>query len=151
VREGIAQTLAAARLAGARSEDLILPVVYDELRKLAEFRLSHERPGQTLTATALVHEAYLKLVDGNLDWQDRRSFFNAASRAMREILVDRARAKGSKKRGGDRGRVQLTETSVPIVTATPPTSSRATSWLMRRASPRSLTSAWLAQPLRIRL
>ncbi len=87
------------------AEDL-LPLVYDELRKLAKSRLRYERAGQTLQPTALVHEAYLRLV-GNEDpkWDGRGHFFAAAARAMRQILVERARNKNTLKRGGERQRV----------------------------------------------
>jgi RNA polymerase sigma factor (TIGR02999 family) len=89
----------------------LLPLVYDELRQLAAQKLSHETPGQTLDATALVHEAYLRLVEGDPDrsWNGRGHFFAAAAEAMRHILVDRARRKGTLKRGGDRNRVDLDE------------------------------------------
>src|SRR5262249_23524987 len=80
----------------------LLPLVYDELRKLAAPRLAHEKPGQTPPATALVHEAYLRLVGRNdaQQWDSRGHFFAAASEAMRRILVDRAREKSRDKRGG---------------------------------------------------
>src|SRR5213593_4742712 len=80
----------------------LLPLVYDELRKLAAHKLSREKPGQTLEATAMVHEAYLRLVDVDRvqAWDSRGHFFAAAAEAMRRILVDRARAKGRDKRGG---------------------------------------------------
>jgi RNA polymerase sigma factor (TIGR02999 family) len=80
----------------------LLPLVYDELRKLAAVRLAEERPGQTLQATALVHEAYLRLVGGNQpqEWSGRGHFFAAAAEAMRRILVDAARRKQSLKHGG---------------------------------------------------
>src|SRR5688572_26696189 len=79
----------------------LMPLVYDELRKLAAQKLAHEKPGQTLQATALVHEAYLRLVgtDPELPWEGRGHFFAAAAEAMRRILVDRARLKRSRKRG----------------------------------------------------
>src|SRR5262245_2905202 len=86
-----------------------LPFVYDELRRLAAYTLAHETPGQTLQPTALVHEAYLRLV-GHADerrWRDRGHFFAAAAEAMRHILVDNARRKGSAKHGGGRRRVPL--------------------------------------------
>jgi RNA polymerase sigma factor (TIGR02999 family) len=88
----------------------LLPLVYEELRRLARAKLARERPGQTLQATALVHEAYLRLV-GNADpgWTSRGHFFGAAARAMRRILVDEARRKGSEKRGGERERMGLEE------------------------------------------
>src|SRR6476660_4591200 len=87
----------------------LLPLVYEELRRLAAQRLAHERPGQTLQATALVHEAYLRLVDGERaqHWNSRGHFFAAAAEAMRRILVDDARRKQSQKRGGDRLRLDL--------------------------------------------
>ncbi len=87
----------------------LLPLVYEELRKLAAARLAAEKPGQTLTATALVHEAYLRLVDqgGSANWSSRGHFFAAAAEAMRRILINRARAKGRLKRGGNHRRVDL--------------------------------------------
>jgi RNA polymerase sigma factor (TIGR02999 family) len=87
----------------------LLPLVYDELRKLAAARMGEEKPGQTLQATALVHEAYLRLVGGNQprDWNGRGHFFAAAAEAIRRILVNRARDKGRLKRGGGRRRVPL--------------------------------------------
>jgi RNA polymerase sigma factor (TIGR02999 family) len=87
----------------------LLPLVYDELRRLAAAQIAHEKPGQTLDATALVHEAYLRLVGPADDhrWQNRGHFFAAAAEAMRRILVERARRKGRQKRGGERVRVCL--------------------------------------------
>jgi RNA polymerase sigma factor (TIGR02999 family) len=87
----------------------LLPLVYDELRKLAAQRLAHEKPGQTLQATALVHEAYLRLVDVKeaQHWNSRGHFFAAAAEAMRRILVDSARRQHSLKRGGRRQQVCL--------------------------------------------
>ena len=87
----------------------LLPLVYTELRKLAGNRLSNEPQGQTLQATALVHEAYLRLVDGDRaqQWNSRGHFFAAAAKAMRRILVERSRQKKSYKRGGDLQRQQL--------------------------------------------
>lgn len=101
--------------AGA-SEDL-LPLVYNELRRLASVKLSHEKPGQTLDATALVHEAYLRLVDANASaaWNSRGHFFAAAAEAMRRILVERARHKQSLKAGGDRRRLELDDIELAIV------------------------------------
>jgi RNA polymerase sigma factor (TIGR02999 family) len=86
----------------------LLPLVYDELRRLAATKLAHEKPGQTLDATALVHEAYLRLV-GDRPFQNRGHFFAAAAEAMRRILVERARQKQSQKRGGDAQRFELSE------------------------------------------
>jgi RNA polymerase sigma factor (TIGR02999 family) len=87
----------------------LLPLVYDELRKLAAQKLTQEKPGQTLQATALVHEAYLRLVDGDKaqHWDGRGHFFAAAAEAMRRILVENARRKKRSKHGGDRQRVDL--------------------------------------------
>ena len=87
----------------------LLPLVYDELRKLAAHRLAAEKPGQTLQATALVHEAYLRLVDTEQaqHWNNRGHFFAAAAEAMRRILVENARRKRSEKHGGGRLRVDL--------------------------------------------
>jgi RNA polymerase sigma factor (TIGR02999 family) len=90
------------------AEDL-LPLVYDELRKLAAAKLAQEKPGQTLQATALVHEAYLRLVDVQQaqHWDSRGHFFSAAAEAMRRILVEQARGKGRQKREGDRHRFDI--------------------------------------------
>lgn len=94
----------------------LLPMVYDELRKLAAARLSQEKPGQTLQATALVHEAYLRLVgpeEASASWDNRGHFFAAAAEAMRRILVEQARQKKSLRRGGDRVRVELAHNDLP--------------------------------------
>ncbi len=87
----------------------LLPLVYEELRNLAARRLADEKPGQTLQATALVHEAYLRLVGGGeaANWNNQGHFFSAAAEAMRRILVDNARRKSRAKRGGDRRRVDV--------------------------------------------
>jgi RNA polymerase sigma factor (TIGR02999 family) len=87
----------------------LLPLVYDELRKLATAKLAHERPGQTLQATALVHDAYIRLVDVEQvqHWDSRQHFFAAAAEAMRRILVETARRKKRIKHGGDLERVEL--------------------------------------------
>jgi RNA polymerase sigma factor (TIGR02999 family) len=89
----------------------LLPLVYDELRRLAAQKLAQEKPGQTLEATALVHEAYLRLVGTGEEphWENRRHFFAAAAEAMRRILVDNARRKRSAKHGGRRARIDLDE------------------------------------------
>jgi RNA polymerase sigma factor (TIGR02999 family) len=94
----------------ARPAADLLPAVYDELRRLAAALTQQLRPGQTLQATALVHEAYLRLVgDQDPGWDGRRHFFGAAARAMRQILVEQARRKGSHKHGGHGRRVELAE------------------------------------------
>src|SRR5687768_14379911 len=88
----------------------LIPLVYDELHRLASRHLRHERPGHTLQTTALVHEAYVKLVDQkNANWQNRVQFFSAAAQVMRHILVDYARSRRAVKRGGDYCRLSLDE------------------------------------------
>jgi RNA polymerase sigma factor (TIGR02999 family) len=91
--------------------DQLLPLVYGELRRLAAQKLTHEKPGQTLQATALVHEAYLRLVGGEPDahWNSRGHFIAAAAEAMRRILVENARHKKTEKRGGKRKRIDLSQ------------------------------------------
>jgi len=91
--------------------ELLLPLVYDELRKLAAAKLAQEKPGQTLQATALVHEAYVRLVDVKTvqHWNSRGHFFGAAAEAMRRILVEKARRRLGPRRGGRRTRMQLDE------------------------------------------
>ena len=93
--------------------DQLLPLVYQELRKLAAAKLAHEKPGQTLQATALVHEAYLRLVNVNQvqNWDSRGHFFSAAAEAIRRILIERARRKAGPKAGGSHRRIELTEFS----------------------------------------
>lgn len=92
-----------------QSASKLLPLVYEELRRLAKQRLAQEKPGQTLQATALVHEAYLRLVGkgDKQNWHGKGHFFAAAAEAMRRILVDNARRKGARKRGGDQARCEL--------------------------------------------
>lgn len=95
---------------GAQPTSELLPLVYDELRRLARARMARERPGQTLTPTALVHEAYLRLIgDEDLPWQNRAHFFAAAAEAMRRILIERARRVSRHKHGGGMWRVTLDE------------------------------------------
>jgi RNA polymerase sigma factor (TIGR02999 family) len=101
--------LVAAAEGDPKASDAILPLVYDHLRELARKRIAKEAPGQTLQPTALVHEAYLRLVGDGVSWSNRRHFFAAAAIAMRRILVERARAKHGPKRGGGRARVPLTD------------------------------------------
>jgi RNA polymerase sigma factor (TIGR02999 family) len=91
-----------------KAADRLLPILYEELRKIAAERLGHEKPGQTLQATALVHEAYLRLVgSAEHPWKSRGHFLCAAAEAMRRILIEQARRKGSVKHGGGRRRVDL--------------------------------------------
>ena len=97
----------------AKATDELLPLVYEELRVLAAQKLSHEPPGQTLQATALVHEAYLRLVGEEVqNWKSRGHFFVVAAEAMRRILVDNARRKKSLKRGGSQQRVDLDDADI---------------------------------------
>jgi RNA polymerase sigma factor (TIGR02999 family) len=104
----VTQVLHAIQEGDPKAAEELLPLVYEELRKLAAFRMAQQAPDQTLQPTALVHEAYLKLLgDGSHSWQDRRHFFAAAAEAMRHILVDRARRKASIRHGGGQQRVDL--------------------------------------------
>jgi RNA polymerase sigma factor (TIGR02999 family) len=106
----VTRILSAIDRGEANATDKLLPLVYEELRILAAQRLSQEPPGQTLQATALVHEAYLRLVGAQQpSWASRGHFFKAAAEAMRRILIDNARRKKSLKRGGDRRAVNLDE------------------------------------------
>ncbi len=89
--------------------DALAPLVYHELRRLAAAYMKRERPGQTLQATALVHEAYLRLADAGTPWHDKRHFVGIAARSMRQILVERARARGAQKRWAALDRVTLTD------------------------------------------
>ncbi len=99
----------------ARTADQLLPLVYGELRKLAAQRMSREAPGQTLQATALVHEAWLRLGgDRQTAWQNRAHFFAAAAEAMRRILIDNARRKQANRHGGGLERVELTPASLEL-------------------------------------
>jgi RNA polymerase sigma factor (TIGR02999 family) len=105
----VTQILSRIEAGDPSATDELLPLVYEELRQLAAQRLAQEKPGQTLQATALVHEVYLRLVDGQnaQHWNSRGHFFGAAAEAMRRILVNRARDKGRLKRGGQLQRVDL--------------------------------------------
>lgn len=110
----ITQLLDRAATGDSRATDDLLPLVYDELRRLAAAQLAAEQPGVTLQPTALVHEVYLRLVgDGDVRWNSRGHFFGAAARAMRRILVDRARHNHAVKRGGaERQRIPLDDASL---------------------------------------
>jgi RNA polymerase sigma factor (TIGR02999 family) len=105
----VTRVIEAAAAGDAKAAADLLPLVYDELRKLAAARLAQEKPGQTLQPTALVHEAYLRLVGGDSppDWNGRTHFFAAAAEAMRRILVENARKKNAPKHGGGRHRVEI--------------------------------------------
>lgn len=105
----VTHLLASIEQGDPSAADELLPLVYSELRKLAAARLKHEKPGQTLQATALVHEAYLRLVGGESEqcWDSRGHFFAAAAESMRRILVERARRRKAEKHGGHMARVEL--------------------------------------------
>ncbi len=105
----VTQILSLIERGDPHAADELLPLVYDELRKLAKAKLFHEKPGQTLQATALVHDAYLRLVDVEQaqHWNSRGHFFAAAAEAMRRILVEQARRKRSKRGGGEHRRIEL--------------------------------------------
>jgi RNA polymerase sigma factor (TIGR02999 family) len=107
----VTRILSAIEQGDPHAAEQLLPLVYDELRRLAAAKLTQEKPGQTLEATALVHEAYLRLVDVSeaQRWNSRRHFFAAAAEAMRRILVEQARRKSRHKHGGGRQRVPLEE------------------------------------------
>jgi RNA polymerase sigma factor (TIGR02999 family) len=107
----VSQILSAIEAGDPQAAEQLLPLVYDELRRLAAQRLAQEKPGQTLQATALVHDAYLRLVDVERaqHWNSRGHFFAAAAEAMRRILVEQARHKRSAKGGGQLGRVELND------------------------------------------
>ncbi|NUQ62749.1 MAG: sigma-70 family RNA polymerase sigma factor [Pirellulales bacterium] len=112
----VTQILTAIQQGDAQAAEQLLPLVYDELRRLASQKLGHESPGHTLQATALVHEAYIRLVDVEKaqHWDSRRHFFAAAAEAMRRILVEDARRKHRKKHGGDHHRRRLHEDDVAV-------------------------------------
>jgi RNA polymerase sigma factor (TIGR02999 family) len=116
---------------GPHKAEQLIPLVYDELRKLAAQRLRQEQPGQTMQATSLVHEAFVRLVDQDRVqlWENRRHFFAAAAEAMRRILIERARARKTEKRGGLVQRLDLELSTWPM------TSAPASSWLWTRPWP----------------
>ncbi|MFL5327278.1 MAG: ECF-type sigma factor [Gemmataceae bacterium] len=111
----ITQILSAIDAGDPHAAEQLLPMVYDELRKLAAAKLAHEQPGQTLDATALVHEAYLRLTPDRPDFANRRHFFAAAAEAMR-LLIERARQRAAIKHGGGRRRVPLEDIAHATVT-----------------------------------
>jgi RNA polymerase sigma factor (TIGR02999 family) len=115
----VTQILSAIEQGDSNAASQLLPLVYDELRQLAAQKLAHETPGQTLQPTALVHEAYLRLVGAGEEphWDNRRHFFAAAAEAMRRILVENARRKKRDRHGGGRCRVELPD--LPIADQEP--------------------------------
>ena len=110
----VTQILGQIETGDPTAAEQLLPLLYDELRKLAAQKLAHEKPGQTLQATALVHEAYVRLVDVEKaqHWNSRGHFFGAAAEAMRRILVENARRRARDKHGGDRGREELASSQI---------------------------------------
>lgn len=112
----VTRILGAIESGDAEASEELLPLVYEELRKLAAARMAAEEPGNTLQATSLVHEAYLRLVDVKeaQEWNSRGHFFAAAAEAMRRILIDRARSRKRIKRGGDRQRIDLDDVDLAM-------------------------------------
>jgi len=108
-RQDVTRLLQQWRGGSHEALDQLVPIVYDELRRLAARCLQSERPGHTLRATALVHEAYIRLMDVDIGWQDRTHFYAVAARVVRRILVEYARAHSRKKRGGGEGLLPLDE------------------------------------------
>jgi len=124
----VTRILSAIEHGDPHAPEQLLPLVYDELRKLAADKLAKEKAGQTLQATALVHEAYLRLVGdqavssdskGAIHWDSRRHFFAAAAEAMRRILIDGARRKRAEKHGGEHQRINLDEVEIAAVVRAP--------------------------------
>src|SRR5210317_1442251 len=115
----VTQILSAIERGDPSAAEQLLPLVYDELRKLAAAKMAQEKPGQTLQATALVHEAYMRLVGPTQPrWENRRHFFLAAAEAMRRILIEKARQKGRVRHGGTLQGLELAD--VPLETKLPP-------------------------------
>jgi RNA polymerase sigma factor (TIGR02999 family) len=112
----VTRILSAVEAGDPSAADELLPLVYQELRTLAAAKLAHEKPGQTLQATVLVHEAWLRLVgsDADIHWNGRGHFFGAAARAMQRILVENARQKKRLKAGGEYQRVELSESTASV-------------------------------------
>ncbi len=109
----VTRMLAQVQQGDPKAAEELLPLVYEELRRLAAAKMAHENPGQTLQATALVHEAWLRLVEApGQGWKGKAHFFGAAAEAMRLILVDIARRKQAQKRGGGAGRVDVDEVAI---------------------------------------
>jgi RNA polymerase sigma factor (TIGR02999 family) len=114
--EQVSQILELIEAGDPNSSHELLPIVYEELRKLARSRMASELPGQTLQATALVHEAYLRIAgnEDELDWNSRGHFFGAAAEAMRRILIENARRKKTKKHGGDMQRIDFDSVDLAV-------------------------------------
>jgi RNA polymerase sigma factor (TIGR02999 family) len=109
----ITRLVEAASRGESGASDELLPLVYDELRKLARSRMRSERPGGTLQPTALVHEAYLRVIGDDVHWENRRHFFAAAAESMRRILIDRARRYAAVKHGGEQQRTEFDDLRLP--------------------------------------
>ena len=112
VMSEVTRILTAIQQGDPNAAEELLPLVYDDLRQLAAARLAHEKPGQTLQATALVHDAYLRLVGADQSWESRGHFFAAAAEAMRRILVELARKKARIRHGGEFRRADISEAEV---------------------------------------
>src|SRR5262245_23936066 len=114
----VTRILSAIEQGNPRAAEQLLPLVYDELRQLAAAKLAQEKPGQTLQATALVHEAYLRLIgaETSQSWKSRGHFFAAAAQAMQRILINRARDRGALKRGGNWRKVDFDTITDPLAT-----------------------------------
>lgn len=110
----VTQLLSAMDAGHPQAADRLLPLVYEELRKVATAKMAHEAPGQTLQPTALVHEAWLRLAGENHSWASRRQFFSAAAEAMRRILIDRARQRGRIRHGGGLQRAPIEELDLAV-------------------------------------
>jgi RNA polymerase sigma factor (TIGR02999 family) len=108
----VTRILNAAGTGDRQAAEELIPIVYDELRKLASWRLGQEAAAHTLQATALVHEAYLKLSPGEAQWDGRKHFFSAAAEAMRRILIDRARRRKAVRHGGEMNRTEFVEDGI---------------------------------------
>jgi RNA polymerase sigma factor (TIGR02999 family) len=138
----VTRILSAIEQGEPQAAEQLLPLVYDELRGLASRKIAREQPGQTLQATALVHEAYLRLVDRDRiqRWDSRGHFFAAAAEAMRRILVERARRRRTDKHGGQYRRQDLDDVEV-VAAARSPSRSSSPAWTPARSSPGSRPSA----------
>lgn len=112
----VTQLLCALESGDPQAADQVLPLVYEELRRLAAAKMAQESPGQTLQPTALVHEAWLRLAGENHSWANRRQFFSAAAEAMRRILIERARQRGRVRHGGGLQRASLDELDLAVTT-----------------------------------
>jgi RNA polymerase sigma factor (TIGR02999 family) len=142
----VTRLLNAIERGDAKATDELLPLVYEELRILAAQKLSHELPGQTLQATALVHEAYIRLVgDESRSWENRGHFFVAAAEAMRRILVENARKKKSMKRGGGKRRIELDECAIVAPDGIPPDDMLALDEALERLADRNRPMAELVK------